>query len=794
MRLRDGNPGQKLLLAVLVGAQLFGIALALGGAAARIGKPHPGWYLEDTGQVAPMSPIAASLGLRGGGRLVALNGLEIDGRVPRDRILRSVRRALGERNELVIRHRGELKKVSIAVKRLTPGDVAFSHGGNMALAALFFAVGLFTFALRPWEIATWALLAFCHVCATILWNAFADPFQPRPLLLEAYRTAMGPMLTAAALHLGLAFPAVHPVLLRGRSVVLAIYAGGVANAVLALHAWWSKSEGLWPYVEPVSAGLLLGAVLHFVVRCAVLALRRGDRLVAQRARILLAGALVGGVVPTSARFVGLSFGELDVDPRYAYWPAIAFLWALGRTALRPELMNARVAVRRAIIYGAAVLGLTAATTAISSFSPYAVALLLLPIAYLWPRFERGLDARFYPKRVHMLEHARGLSDEVTEAERVDAALEALARGAARLFDARSAVAVLFRSDSYPEELVVYGEARPQREPALEKEPLIQVVIATRREVFRDQIPIEPLYARIRGESYACLDRLDAEVLVPIEIRDHVVGLLALGPRQGGERYSEFETGVVSALAQGAFQSTVRRIRTVERLRSREREFADLKRFFPETIIEQVMARGGAAELRSHRKRVSVVFADLRGFTAFSEQVEPEELMATLAEYHEAMGRRISEFAGTLERFAGDGFMVFFNDPAEQPDHAVRAAHMSLAMRADVERLRERWSSQGWNIHIGIGIATGYATVGFIGYEGRRDYAVIGAVTNLAARLSDRSAPGEILISAATAAELSGAFELAPAGQFELAGFLRPQPAHRLLAARSRAEWNARSEP
>jgi len=781
MRLRDGNPGQKLLLAALLGTQILGVALGLGGASARIGKPHPGWYLEDTGQVAPMTPVAAALGLRGGGRLISLNGVEVEGRMPRDRVLAEVRRELGLTNELVIRHRGQHKRLSIRVERLTATDVLFSHGGSMALAALFFAVGLVAFALRPWEISSWALLSFCHFCATMLWNALADPFQTRPLA-EAYDTAMGPMLAAAALHLGLAFPVVHPVLLRGRAVILAIYAGGVANAVLALHAWWSKSQGMWLYVEQVSAGLLLGAALYFVMRCALLALRGGDRLVAQRARILLAGTLVGGVLPASVRFAGLSFGELDVDPRYSYWLSVVFLWSLARTALRSELMNARVAVRRAIIYGAAVLALTAATTLISSFSPYAVALLLLPIAYLWPRFEHWLDARFYPKRVHMLEHARALSEEVTDADRVDEALEALARGAARLFDARSAVALLFPSPPHAAELVAYGQARPGSEPPLEKEALIQLVIATRREVFREQIPVEPQYARIREESQACLDRLDAEVLIPIAIRERVIGLLALGPRQGGERYSAFETGVASALAQSALRNSVRRIRTLERLRSREREFDELKRFFPETIIEQVMARGGAAELRSQRKRVSVLFADLRGFTAFSEQVEPEELMATLAEFHEAMGRRISEFAGTLEHFAGDGFMVFFNDPVEQPDHAARAARMALAMRADVEVLRERWSSRGWNIHLGIGIATGYATVGFIGYEGRRDYAVIGAVTNLASRLSDRAAPGEILIGAATAAELALGFEVAAAGEVELAGFSRPQPAHRLLAA------------
>jgi class 3 adenylate cyclase len=779
VRLRDGNSRQKLLLAVLVAAQALGIALALHGALRGLGEPHPGWFLEDTGQVAPMRASVARLGLRGGGRLVALNGAEVAG-LQRTRILAEVRRAAGEHNRLLVRHRGELHPIEVEVQPLTRADVLYGQGASMALGALFFAVGLITFVLRPWGTGSWALLSLCHVWATLLWNAFPDPFRPVPVA-EAWVGATGALLSAATIHLALAFPAVHPLLLRGPAIVWAIYAGGVANAVLVLHAWRSGGAGLWRYEELLSSGLLLLAILYFVVRCARLALRRSDRLVAQRARILLAGAVFGGMLPASMRFVEVGFGNVDVDPRYAYWTLAILMWALARTALRPELMNARVAVRRALIYGAVVVALTAAAIALSSLSPYAVAGLLLPMLYLWPSFERKLDERFYPKRVHMLEHSRALSEEIAEAERVVDALRALARGAARLFDARSAVALLFATPEHREELASHGPVQPGGEPPLEKEPLVQLLIASRREVYRDQIPVEPQYARIQADSLTCLDRLDAEVLLPIAIRERVVGMLALGPRAGGERYSEFEIGVIGALAHGAIQNTVSRIRAAEKLRARELEFADLKRFFPETIIEQVMARGGAAELRSGRKRVTVLFADLRGFTAFAEQAEPEELMSTLAEYHEAMGRRISEFAGTLERFAGDGFMVFFNDPVEQPDHAARAARMALAMRGDAGRLREAWARRGWNIHLGIGIATGYATVGFIGYEGRRDYGVIGAVTNLAARLSDRSAPGEILISPATAAELPS-FEVVPAGEFELSGFSRPQPAHRLLGA------------
>jgi len=278
---------------------------------------------------------------------------------------------------------------------------------------------------------------------------------------------------------------------------------------------------------------------------------------------------------------------------------------------------------------------------------------------------------------------------------------------------------------------------------------------------------------------AGFDRLRSGVLLPLLRANRVVGGLAIGPRTTGDAYESAEIDALSAVAQQAVQALIR-VEATERLRKRELEFADLKRFFPPQVIDQIMARGGAAELRSQRKPVTVFFSDLRGFTAFSDSVEPEEVMATLEEYHEAMGRRIAEFAGTLERFVGDGLMVFFNDPIEQPDHVERAVRMAETMRSDVGRLREAWVRKGYQIDVGMGIHTGFATCGFIGYEGRRDYGVIGNVTNLAARLSDAANAGEILISARVQAELQNGFRVEPAGELTLKGFHQPQAAYRLI--------------
>src|SRR5262249_5930683 len=149
---------------------------------------------------------------------------------------------------------------------------------------------------------------------------------------------------------------------------------------------------------------------------------------------------------------------------------------------------------------------------------------------------------------------------------------------------------------------------------------------------------------------------------------------------------------------------------------------------------------------SHRREITVVFADLRGFTAFSESAEPEEVMAVLRDYHGELGRIIDHYEGTLERFAGDGIMILFNDPIPHADHTKRAVRMAIEMRDSVGKLTERWRSRGHLLGFGIGVALGYATLGEIGFERRREYAAVGSVTNLAARLCDEAKAGQILLS------------------------------------------------
>ena len=207
----------------------------------------------------------------------------------------------------------------------------------------------------------------------------------------------------------------------------------------------------------------------------------------------------------------------------------------------------------------------------------------------------------------------------------------------------------------------------------------------------------------------------------------------------------------------------------------------LKRFFSPQLADLIVAGGADDPLRSHRREITVVFLDLRGFTAFTETADPEEVMGVLGEYHAAMGRLILRHEGTLERFTGDGIMVFFNDPLPIPDPATRAARMALAMQSEMGRLAAGWKRRGYDLLLGVGIAQGFATIGGIGFEGRIDYGAIGTVTNLAARLCGEADGGEILLSQRVMGTIDGQFEIEPMGELTLKGFQRGMAAFRLRA-------------
>ncbi len=274
--------------------------------------------------------------------------------------------------------------------------------------------------------------------------------------------------------------------------------------------------------------------------------------------------------------------------------------------------------------------------------------------------------------------------------------------------------------------------------------------------------LDPAQERLKGLEAGADDFL-TKPINQLELLARVRSLL---------RIKELYDTVETQAAQLAEWNKTLEERVAEQLGELER-VSRLKRFLSPQLAELIVSSGDDKFLESHRREITVVFCDLRGFTAFAESAEPEEVMTVLREYHAAIGPLIFQFEGTLERFAGDGLMVFFNDPLPCPDPAARAVRMALAMRGRVRELGETWQKRGHRLDFGVGIALGYATLGKIGFEGRFDYGAIGTVTNLAARLCDEARGGQVLISQRVYADVEGQVEAEPLGEFTLKGFHRP---------------------
>ena len=224
---------------------------------------------------------------------------------------------------------------------------------------------------------------------------------------------------------------------------------------------------------------------------------------------------------------------------------------------------------------------------------------------------------------------------------------------------------------------------------------------------------------------------------------------------------------LAALNQTLEERVQRQIQELEHIRG-------LRRFLPPQLADLIIQQGGDAEiLQHHRREIVVLFCDLRGFTGFAEAAEPEEVIDLLNTYHATLGPLVHQYEGTLERFVGDGMMVFFNDPVPCPDPAARAVRLAVAMRECTLELAQSWHSRGYSIGFGVGIAQGYATLGRIGFEGRFDYAAIGTVTNVAARLCAEARDSQILVTQRIAGEVADVANVSPLDEIRLKGLSRP---------------------
>ena len=263
--------------------------------------------------------------------------------------------------------------------------------------------------------------------------------------------------------------------------------------------------------------------------------------------------------------------------------------------------------------------------------------------------------------------------------------------------------------------------------------------------------------------------------VPVSKDGRILGVLGLA-RTEVRPFSASDILLVTAFAEqtGIAIENARLLRTIDRQRT------ELARFLSPQVGALISSPDGEALLAGHRRPVTAVFCDLRGFTPFSDGAEPAEVLGVLRDYHRAMGEELTANGGTLEHFAGDGMLVFFNDPIEQPDHVLRAVRMAVGMRGRFEGLRASWSDRGRTLGFGVGIAVGHATMGRIGFEGRYDYAAVGTVVIMASRLSTVARAGQILLNRRAYAAVQDQVDGGLVGNLALKGFSRPSPTYEVV--------------
>jgi class 3 adenylate cyclase len=333
---------------------------------------------------------------------------------------------------------------------------------------------------------------------------------------------------------------------------------------------------------------------------------------------------------------------------------------------------------------------------------------------------------------------------------------------------------LFRMRAYfgqRQDVVDYERQRPDRPGP---HSCTGRVAMTKKPVHIPDISADPDY------TYAGVETGVPPTLLglPVLFDDELLGVIGVGR----DEVRPFDAAEIELMATFADQSAIA-IANARLFETVERQKTELARFLSPEVAALVSSDEGAELLSGHRAYITVVFFDLRGFTAFAETAEPEELINVIGEYHAAAGDLVTAHAGTLEHFAGDGIMVFFNDPVPVPEPELQAARLAIAMRERVGRLAEGWRKRGYELGLGAGIGVGHATLGRIGFEGRYDYGALGTVTSLAARLSDEAAAGQILLSQRAFAALEGKIEASPVAELEVKGFARPVRAYELLGVR-----------
>ena len=352
-------------------------------------------------------------------------------------------------------------------------------------------------------------------------------------------------------------------------------------------------------------------------------------------------------------------------------------------------------------------------------------------------------------------------------------LDEVAEACTRLCNADAGALWLLQGDEL-HYLAYYGDApnRPydrDHPHALDRKTAAGRTAVTRQPTHIPDVRLDPEY------EYPGVAHYRSMLGVPILMDEELIGVVVV-VRFTVAPFTEEDM----SLAQTFSDQAAIAIANARLLETVERQRAELSRFLSPQVAELVSSSEGKQLLAGHRAYLTIAYFDLRGFTAFAEAAEPEELIDIVREYHTVAGELVNHYDGTLEHFAGDGLMVFFNDPVPIDEPELQAARLALAMRERIGECAEGWRKRGYELGLGSGIAVGYATLGRIGFEGRYDYGALGTVTNIAARLSDEAAAGQILLSQRAYAVLEGRVHAKPVAALQLKGLARPMEVYELV--------------
>ncbi|MBW1686708.1 MAG: GAF domain-containing protein [Deltaproteobacteria bacterium] len=680
----------------------------------------------------------------------------------------------------VIRGKEELR-FTIPVSLFTQRDYLAIFPLFICFGLGFFAIGLVVFYLKPRLLASWSFLLlgvslgitsaslpeYCTNHRSILPLVGFPLVGPSVLLVSLYFPVMIERRSHLATALLLATPLVGFFYLYSFWTDVSLYI--VADSVFVAHFVFCAAFGVF-----------------LMCRCF---LRNPDPVTRQRGKIVLFGFIVALLGSLTGIVGALMLKTMNVY--HYYWLFLAVFMipvSLGYAIVKHNLFDVDLLIRRSATYflvtgivvalffgmiAALSIGLQYVTGQSSQIAAVISTLLLVMIFRpLRDRVDRVIDRRFFREKYEYRATIQKASEALVSIIELEPLLDKLIDTVVEALRIEQG-SILLRQEE-PEGFVVAiarNRETPDTASALEADhPIVQHLEARRKSIQINDVQELDEFNEDREFILEMMKEFNIVLLIPVLYEQRLIGIFDLSAKKSGAWYSSDDIDLLQTL----MNSTA-----VSIMNARKVEESKVARFLSPRLAKALIH--GYEELtRVKRKRLTVFFSDIRGFTALSDEIEPEETIDLLNRYLSEMTKLIYEYEGTLDKFMGDGIMVFFGDPVDQEDHAARAVKMSVAMQKKMDELQAQWSKAGRKpLSIGIGINTGYVTVGGIGSEHHLDYTVIGNQVNLAARLESVAAGGEIIMSHATYGEVGELVEVEDRGEVTVKGLARPVKIYRV---------------